>query len=436
MRIAYLAAGAGSMCCGACAHDFMIIQQLRRLFYDVRVIPAYTSAKTDLGPTDARERIFLGGITTYLRTHLPRVARAARGFSGVLDRPAVIKLATLWRMQTNPRHLGPMTLGVLQGTQGPHAAEMNRLVDHLQLQVKPELVYLSNSLFCPLAGEIVPRLGVPVVANFQGEDSFIMDLPEPYRQQSIELLRLHGSKLARLIAPSQAAAEQASLLLQLGPEQISVIPAPIDAELYARPTWPADEPLVVGYLSVVRPAKGLDLLLRAMQQVADAYPRPIELLVGGQVLDGSYQREMRDLAKRLPPQVRTHFLGELSLAEKINLLHRCHLAVFPSRIAESRAMAAMEAMAAGVPIVAPRHGCFPELLAQGGGWLFDVGSAESLAKTMIAALADGESLKSAGVQAAAKVRVDHNPVVMAQQLDRVFADLRAELDSQNAINAR
>ena len=68
------------------------------------------------------------------------------------------------------------------------------------------------------------------------------------------------------------------------------------------------------------------------------------------------------------------------------------LSVFclPSRYAEQRAMACLEAMAAGVPVVAPRLGLFPELIGlTGGGLLVPVEDPAAVAEAL--AFADGRS---------------------------------------------
>lgn len=404
----------------------MMIQHLRRLAHEVVVVPAYTPIKTDLGLPDTDQPIFLGGVSAYLRTSMPRVAHALRGFNGLLDSRMMLRLVSSWGIQTDPQDLGAMTRGVLQGMQGPHAAEISRLMRHLRDNIRPDVVMLTNAMFAPLASVIRLELELPVVVNFQGEDSFIMDLPEPYREQCIELMRLHAVDFAAVICPSQAAVGQASLLLQLENERFHTIAAPINAELYQRPEQVPAEPLTIGYMSVIRPAKGLDLLLRAMPQVGDAITQPLRLLVGGQVLDGRYMREMRQLASQLPGHVQVEFLGEVSLGEKIRLLHSCQVLCLPSRLPEARGLAAMEAMAAGVPVILPNHGSFPELLTTAGGWLFDPGSAASLAKALLRALANPKGLQQAGIYAAMHVRRYHNPINISQELEDLLGMVRKQ----------
>jgi glycosyltransferase involved in cell wall biosynthesis len=334
-------------------------------------------------------------------------------------------------IKTAPGKLGEMTLSVLQGERGPLAAEFGRLVRHIRHVIVPDVVILTNSMLAPIATALASAGGgtegeraIPTLSGFLGEDAFVMGLPEPYRAQCVELIRLHAKNLRTVLCPSRSAAEQAGILLDIKAQQIEVVPAPADVELYTRGIARPEGIMTVGYLSAIRPAKGLDVLIRAMQRVADTITAPIRVLAAGQVVDGKYLRSVQKLASRLPAHVQVEFLGEVSLEQKLALLHQCDVMCTPSRIAETRAMAAMEAMAFATPLVAPAIGCFPELLAEGGGWLFEPESVDDLARRLIAALSDPELRRTAGEQAASHVRAAHHPHSVAQQMDALLTRVR------------
>ncbi len=424
MRIAYLSAGAGSLLCGACTHDFLIVASLRRLAHEVRVVPLYTPLHSDMGNLRSGSPIFLGGVSAYLRVHNPGLAKALRVARPVLDSSALLHVATRGMIQTSPAKLGDMTLSVLQGAQGPHADEFARLAHYIRHVVAPDVVVLTNSMLAPIATLLNEEKPIPVVSGFLGEDSFIMGLSEPYRAQCIELIRQHAKALRSVLCPNHAAVEQAGILLDLQPGQADVVPAPVDAELFARPRPKADGTPTVGYLSVIRPVKGLDVLVRAMQRVADTIAEPMRLLVAGQIVDPKFLRSVRDLIGRLPAHVQVEVMGEVTFEQKVAMLHQCDLVCTPSRIAETRGLSAMEAMAAGVPVIAPAIGCFPELLSEGGGWLFEPENVEDLARRITPALRDPEQRKSMGEQALARVRSHHNPQSVAQQTEMTLNRVR------------
>lgn len=421
MRIAYLSAGAGSLICGACTHDFLTVASLRQLAHDVRVVPLYTPVHSDIGELGLGSRIFLGGVSAYLRVRKPGLARALRLVRPVLDSSALLTIATRGMIQTSPAKLGDMTLSVLQGEEGPHAAEFARLAHHIRTVAVPDVVILTNSMLAPIAGLMAGEKPIPVVSGFLGEDSFIMGLSEPYRTQCIELIRQHARSLRSVLCPSRSAMEQAGILLDLQPGQSTLVPAPVDVELYARPRPKTDGMLTIGYLSVIRPVKGLDVLVRAMQHVAEAITQPMRLLIAGQVVDPKYLRSVRDLIGRLPVHVQVEVMGEVTLEQKVAMLHQCDLVCTPSRIAETRGLAAMEAMAAGVPVIAPAIGCFPEHLNDGGGWLFEPENVDDLARRIASALRDPAGRTRMGEQALAYVRSHHHPQSIAQQMETVLS---------------
>ena len=68
-----------------------------------------------------------------------------------------------------------------------------------------------------------------------------------------------------------------------------------------------------------------------------------------------------------------HYRGELDRARKIEFLSGLDLLSVPCTYDEPKGIFLLEAMASGVPVVQPRRGAFPEILARtGGGVLVEV----------------------------------------------------------------
>jgi L-malate glycosyltransferase len=77
----------------------------------------------------------------------------------------------------------------------------------------------------------------------------------------------------------------------------------------------------------------------------------------------------------------------------------CHL--LPSEY-ESFGLAALEAMAAGVPVIASNAGGLPEIIQQGKtGYLAPVGDIETMAKDALSVISDGKTLQQFKANAAA-----------------------------------
>ena len=70
-------------------------------------------------------------------------------------------------------------------------------------------------------------------------------------------------------------------------------------------------------------------------------------------------------------------------AQKLELLRSIDLLSVPTEYLEPKGLYVLEALAAGVPVVQPAHGVFPELLDDlGGGVLFDAENANDLVEQL------------------------------------------------------
>jgi glycosyltransferase involved in cell wall biosynthesis len=143
----------------------------------------------------------------------------------------------------------------------------------------------------------------------------------------------------------------------------------------------AHEILFIGRLTGI---KGLDLLIRAMTQVAHA-----RLKVAG---EGPERASLERLAKEL--RVDAKFLGHVPAGVREHLLSSCDVVVIPSRVlsggrTEGMPVVCLEAMAAGRPVIASRVGGLAEIIEDGSnGLLFDPGDEQMLADRLNLALGD------------------------------------------------
>ncbi len=176
------------------------------------------------------------------------------------------------------------------------------------------------------------------------------------------------------------------------PDEISVIHNGVDTQRFApsETRWrsgrqrfglPFDEP-VVGFVGRLQRKKRVGALIAACRVAADT--TPFHLALGG---DGNQRDFLREEAERLGITDRVHFLGPLQDPEA--LLASIDVFALASKV-EGMPMAALEAMASGVPSVATAVGGVPELLSAKGereasGVLVD-GAAEGLAQRLAAAI--------------------------------------------------
>jgi glycosyltransferase involved in cell wall biosynthesis len=154
-------------------------------------------------------------------------------------------------------------------------------------------------------------------------------------------------------------------------------------------------------VSRLAPEKGVDVAIDACRLAR------VPLVIAG---DGPEQEALR--ARAADCDVR--FVGRIDDTELQQLRAGAALAIVPSRSAETFGMAAAEAMAAAVPVIASRVGALPELVEQTN--LVDPGDATALALGIERLWGD----LSAGARGQARVRELCAPGAVAEGLARVY----------------
>jgi glycosyltransferase involved in cell wall biosynthesis len=158
----------------------------------------------------------------------------------------------------------------------------------------------------------------------------------------------------------------------------------IELDRFARPREPHGGPPVVVTVSVLRPAKGIEVLLEAAKRVENA----TFLIIG----DGPMRAEWTALAARLGVADRIRWAGHRRDVDQ--LLAGCDLFVHPS-LDDAFPTVLLEALAAGLPIVASRVGGIPEIVDDGvTGTLVAPGDAEALANAIREELAHPRTISA------------------------------------------
>ena len=422
MKIAYLAAGAGGMYCGACHRDMALVRQLIARGHDVEILPLYTPlrADDDIPPTT---RVFYGGVSCYLAQTGRIGTMVARVLDGLLSSNFALNLASKQALSTDPTELGALTVSVLSGKDGRQADALKQLLAHFRKQ-PPEIVCLSNSLLSGIAPEVKAQLGVPIVCSLQGEETFVDALRAPYADQARQRMRENARAIDRFLATGESVAAAMAEYLAVAPSRISVVRPGLDPERYPAATARPRDPFVIGYLSAIAPRKGLKVLVEAWHALTRERKRNAVLRVAGQVLDRRYWDDVQALARTNGGEGRFEYVGELSREEKLGFLHSSSCFVLPSMTAEVRGLAAMEAMASGVPVILPDSGVFPELLVlTKGGVLTKPEDAAGLADALARLMDEPDQADELGRNAAAGIRKHYTAGAMADRVEQILCEL-------------
>jgi glycosyltransferase involved in cell wall biosynthesis/nucleoside-diphosphate-sugar epimerase len=183
--------------------------------------------------------------------------------------------------------------------------------------------------------------------------------------------------------------------------------------------------LFVGRLAAV---KGLPVLLEAVARLAKDRP-DVTLVVAG---DGPDRAKLEAQARRLGVSARVEFRGYQSQAQVRELLRQTDVFAMAS-FAEGVPVVLMEAMAAGVPVIATRIAGVPELVEDGvSGFLVPPSEPGAIAEKAVLLLDDANLRNRLGAAGRAKVEREFNVAAEAQRLRRIMTSaLGATLPSED-----
>ena len=175
---------------------------------------------------------------------------------------------------------------------------------------------------------------------------------------------------------------------------------------------------LVLFLGRLSREKGVFDLLDAVSALRALVPG-IRLVCAG---DGDLESVAR-YAERLGIKDAVSLPGWIGPAEKRSLMNRAAVCVLPS-YAEGQPMSLLEAMAAGLPVVATEVGSIPDLVTDGvNGFLFTPGDKETLRLLLLRLLCDPQLGRRIAAAARETVRLRFDADRVVAQLEGIYAGL-------------
>jgi glycosyltransferase involved in cell wall biosynthesis len=396
VNLAFLTPGTGSYYCGACMRDNALAKSLLAAGHQVSLLPMYLPLQLDEDVLpQAQNPIFFGGINVYLQQNVSLFRHTPRWLDNFLNHSGLLRSAARRSHMTSARVHGAMSLAMLRIEDSHFGKELDRLIDWLAID-KPDILCLGTALQAGMIRQLKQRLGVKIICYFQGEDSFLDGLPEPFKTDCWSELRTRLADADLLVAPSQFYADLMRQRLDAPELRIEVMPNGIDLGGYrvAKPTSPA----VIGYLARIIREKGLPLLVEAFIHLRTGLKHPDARLH----IAGTATADDFTLIGELKQQLEAAGLGDqvtwspnISREQKADMLASLTLFSVPATYPEAFGLYLIEALASGVPVVQPRASSFPEIIAtSGGGALVPPGDPLALATAWHELLEQPEALQS------------------------------------------
>jgi N-acetyl-alpha-D-glucosaminyl L-malate synthase BshA len=280
---------------------------------------------------------------------------------------------------------------------------------------------IPHSISAILAREsLKPKRYLPVITTLHGTDITLVGADRSY----LPITRYGIVQSDGVTAISHYLKEATKEIFQF--DDIAVIPNFVCQSEYARhpvaelrsSLAPQGEPLLVhvsNFRPVKRPVDCVEILARVLQKGIN----PRLVMVG----DGSEKTNVEHRARCLSVYDKCVFVGKQP--KIVDYLSAADVLLLPSE-QESFGLAALEAMACEVPVIASRVGGVPEVVTDGEtGFLSEVGNVEKMAEDAARLLTDAklrnEMGKRARESAIARYRTD---IIIPQYLEFYEAVLR------------
>lgn len=431
ITVAYITAGGAGMFCGSCMRDNTVARAMHHQGHDVHLIPMYTPIRVD-EENVSEETLFYGGINVYMEQNVPGYRYLPNWLIRWLDQAWIIRWATSRGIETDAKQLGALTLSVLKGVKGNQRKEAIRLVKWIAESIKPQVVNYSNMLIAGSAPLMKEKLGCPIVVTLQGDDIFMDELPEPYRSQCFEQIERLVPSIDCFIVFSQYYADYMADYFGIPEEKFHLVPLGIDlSDLPGVNDVAADQPSkrhpTIGYLARMAPEKGLHLLVDAflhLRGIPGMESAQLKIAGWAGPQQQEYVDEQLEKLRAAGHLEGCEYLGTVDRTEKLAFLKSIDVLSVPTTYQEPKGLFVLEALAAGVPVVQPSHGAFPELLrATEGGHLVPPHDPVALAEKLAQVLSDQEGAMRLGASAADRVRKEFNAEVAAAKTAELYGML-------------
>jgi len=266
------------------------------------------------------------------------------------------------------------------------ASRMAEVAEERNLDLLHVHYAIPHSISAMLARQMTaPRRKLPFITTLHGTDISLVGVDKSY----FPITKFSIEQSDGITSISHDLREQTVRVFGVANE-IRVIHNFVNCKTYqpdhekegAREFAPDGEKLIL-HLSNFRPVKRVLDCVRIFAEVRKQVPA--RLLMAG---DGPERAGAEQLAKSLNVAEYVTFLGKRDHVER--LIPLAHVLLMPSEM-ESFGLAALEAMACGVPPVATRVGGVPELITDGvDGYLEKVGDTDAQARRVVDLLTDGD----------------------------------------------
>ena len=295
--------------------------------------------------------------------------------------------------------------------------------------ISPCLIHAHTGFDGVIAWPYAKKMGIPLVVSLHGQcttthkkDFFKGRLGFWNRFYPLQLLMLSRKKNVYFLAVSEAIKETA-IAFGIPEEKISVFYSGIQLENFPMSKVPMkDRPNRVVFIARLIEFKGCTYLIDAFKNVLKHLPDSELVIIG----EGPLRQELERQAA--PIQSNVQFLGLRTHAEIAEILSKAKIFCLPSITLpngnyETFGVVAVEAQAAGVPVVTSARGAKESVIDGVTGFVFSEKDVPRLSEILIELLGNPEMAEEMGKAAATHAHETFGAAVCTEKIENFYNDI-------------
>jgi glycosyltransferase involved in cell wall biosynthesis len=428
MKIVYLITGSGgSFYCGNCYRDMIYLRAIRKVpGINASAVPLYLPPDDMNTESGMDKNVFFGAVSMYLREKVPFLKNMPVFLDKLFDSGPMLKMAAQRAGTTRTEGLEEMTLNMIKGENAFPEKELQRLLNYVCRDGKPDVIHLSNALIIGLARRIKKKLNVKIVCSLLNEDDWIDEMAEPYQSGAWELISREAHNVDVFLTPSTYYKELFISKTGISGNNFKVIPLGIDpgelANIEKQDNYPA-----IGYFCRISSQNGFDKLIDAFIELKAGNDLPgLTLHVSGGYT-GDDKPFIADQIRKIKSSGLKGFVRiypEFHGNSKQRFFSNIDIMSVPVRKHDGYGLYLLEANAAGIPVVQPATGAFPEIILRTtGGITYSPDTVSELSANLLKILKENELRIQLGKQGKDKVLSELSLEKMSEGLSKVYNSL-------------
>lgn len=426
MKIVYLITGSGgSFYCGNCYRDMIYLRAIRKVpGIQASAIPLYLPPEDTIVESGMDKNVFFGAISMYLREKVPFLKNMPVFFDKIVDSAPMLRMAAKRAGTTSTEGLEDMTLNMIKGENAFPEKELQRLVDYLCKDGKPDVIHLSNALIIGLARQLKRKIDVKIVCSLLNEDDWTIEMAEPYQSKAWSLIAREAPNVDAFLTPSEYYKKFFISKTGIEDRNFHVVPLGLDPDheilsVVKNDNWPA-----IGYFCRINAHNGFDKLVDAFIKLKSQNTLPgLTLHVSGGFtgVDKSFISEQIRKVKESGLRSFIRIYPEFHGNSKQEFFSNIDVMSVPVRKYDGYGLYLLEANAAGVPVVQPATGAFPEIVAKtGGGITYSNDTIDGLTESLNSLLIDKDYMAELGARGKENVLQELSLEKMSEGLSVVY----------------